>query len=169
MQCLTSREREIALLVCTSLSNKQIAQQLTEGTVNVQRRCSSARPEGPPSAIRARLTGRSRQVDGRYYEVATRGSMAERLTSVARDRIYADFLRFCAPAASDKILDIGVSDVVGDAANVLERRYFPQEQITAGGFGSRGEVKKPFPKNQYSPNAAQQTLPFQNRSIDTLS
>src|SRR5262249_37753767 len=129
MQRLTSRQREIAL-VCTSLSSKQIAQQLTEGTVNVHRRCSSARPEGPPSA---RLTGRSRQVDGRYYEVATRGSMAERLTSVARDRIYADFLRFCAPAASDKNLDIGVSDVVGDAANVLERRYFPQEQITAVG------------------------------------
>ena len=29
MQRLTSREREIALLVCTGLSNKQFAQQLT--------------------------------------------------------------------------------------------------------------------------------------------
>jgi DNA-binding NarL/FixJ family response regulator len=34
---LTSRERQIALLVCTGLSNKQIAQRLdvTEGTVKV--------------------------------------------------------------------------------------------------------------------------------------
>jgi DNA-binding NarL/FixJ family response regulator len=37
MQCLTPREREIALLVCTGLGNKQIAQELTlaEGTVKV--------------------------------------------------------------------------------------------------------------------------------------
>jgi hypothetical protein len=169
MQRLTSREREIALPVCTSLSNKHIAQQLTEGTVNVHRRCSSARPEGPPSAIRARLTGRSRQVDGRYYEVATRGSMAERLTSVARDRIYADFLRFCAPAASDKILDIGVSDVVGDAANVLERRYFPQEQITAVGLGSGEEFKESFPKIQYRQIVANQPLPFKDGSFDVVT
>ena len=37
MKALTSREREIALLVCTGLSNKQIARRLnvTEGTVKV--------------------------------------------------------------------------------------------------------------------------------------
>ena len=37
MKPLTSRERQIALLVCTGLSNKQIAQRLdvTEGTVKV--------------------------------------------------------------------------------------------------------------------------------------
>ena len=37
MQCLTPREREIALLVRTGLSNKQIARQLTvsEGTIKV--------------------------------------------------------------------------------------------------------------------------------------
>jgi DNA-binding NarL/FixJ family response regulator len=37
MEPLTSRERQIALLVCTGLSNKQIGRQLdvTEGTVKV--------------------------------------------------------------------------------------------------------------------------------------
>ena len=37
MKPLTSRERQIALLVCTGLSNKQIARRLdvTEGTVKV--------------------------------------------------------------------------------------------------------------------------------------
>jgi two-component system nitrate/nitrite response regulator NarL len=37
MKPLTSRERQIALLVCTGLSNKQIGRQLdlTEGTVKV--------------------------------------------------------------------------------------------------------------------------------------
>jgi hypothetical protein len=95
--------------------------------------------------------------------------MAERLASVARDRIYADFLRFCAPAASDKILDIGVSDVVGDAANVLERRYFPQEQVTAVGLGSGEEFKESFPKIQYRQIVANQPLPFKDGSFDVVT
>jgi DNA-binding CsgD family transcriptional regulator len=37
MQCLTPRERDVAHLICTGASNKQIARQLTvsEGTIKV--------------------------------------------------------------------------------------------------------------------------------------
>ena len=39
------------------------------------------------------------------------------------------------PSASDEILDVGVSDVINDGANVLERSYPHQHKITACGLG----------------------------------
>ena len=89
------------------------------------------------------------EFDGQYYEVATPGSLSEKLVAVARDRIYADFLRLCEPDASDTILDVGVSDVVGDAANVIERRYSVQNKITAVGLGPGDAFKVSFPKIHY--------------------
>src|SRR5690242_7970232 len=70
-------------------------------------------------------------VDQRYYQVATPGSLAERLTAYARDGIYRDFLRHARPSANSTIIDVGVSDVTGEAANVLERKYPHLNQVTA--------------------------------------
>jgi hypothetical protein len=110
-----------------------------------------------------------RQVDRHYYEVATLGSISERITAIARDRIYADFLRLCAPTAQDKILDVGVSDVVGDAANVIERRYPQQEQITAAGLGAGDEFKLSFQKIQYRQIVANKPLPFDDGAFDIVT
>src|SRR5437588_12462618 len=55
-------------------------------------------------------------LDEQYYQVAAPRSWGERLAVVARDRIYADILRHCRPAPDETILDVGVSDVVTDAA-----------------------------------------------------
>jgi len=107
--------------------------------------------------------------DGQYYEVATPGSLSEKLMAVARDRIYADFLRLCAPVASDTILDVGVSDVVGDAANVLERRYPAQDKITAAGLGAGEAFKVSFPQIQYRQIVANQALPFGDGSFDVVT
>jgi len=74
-------------------------------------------------------------IDEQYYEVAAPRSWGERLAVVARDRIYADILRHCRPASDETILDVGVSDVVTDAANMLERKYSHPERITAVGLG----------------------------------
>jgi hypothetical protein len=71
--------------------------------------------------------------------------------------------------ASDKILDVGVSDVVGDAANVLERRYFWQEQITAVGLGSGEEFKQSFSKIQYRQIVPNHPLPFKDGSFDIVT
>ena len=86
----------------------------------------------------------SNQVDRHYYEVATPGSISEKLAAIARDKIYTDFLRFCRPSASDKILDVGVSDVVGDAANVLERRYSPNAISRRSAWGVETRSRLPF-------------------------
>lgn len=65
----------------------------------------------------------TRSFDAKYYQMAPRDSLAERVAIRARDRIFDDFMRLCEPAKSDTVLDVGVSDVVNDAANVIERKY----------------------------------------------
>jgi SAM-dependent methyltransferase len=104
-------------------------------------------------------------VDGRYYEVAPPRSLGERLAIVARDRIYADFFRICRPGPEETILDLGVSDVTGDAANVLERRYPFPERVTAAGIGPGDGFRTAFPRVSYQQIAANQPLPFADGSF----
>lgn len=99
-------------------------------------------------------------VDDRYYEVMKPGSLAERLAVIARVRIYQDFLRLCRPGDDDRILDVGVSDVVGEAANLLERRYPHPRRLTAAGLGEAREFRKAFPEISYRRIAAGRPLPF---------
>lgn len=108
----------------------------------------------------------SRTVDGKYYEVATPRSFAERLMVLARDRIYGDFIRLCRPAAQETILDVGVSDVIGDGANVLERRYPHQQRLTAVGLGAAEEFRATFPGVTYRQVVANESLPFPDKSFD---
>jgi len=105
-------------------------------------------------------------VDRKYYEVATPASFAERLVIKARDRIYDDFIRICRPSPQATILDIGVSDVIGDAANVVERRYPHLTNVTAVGLGTAEEFRATFPEVTYRQIAAGQALPFADKSFD---
>ena len=108
-------------------------------------------------------------VDQRYYEVAKPGSLSERLMIRARDRIYADFLATCSPKPAETILDVGVSDVLNDGANVLERLYPNQEQITACGLGEATEFQAAFPRVRYRRVATGEPLPFANKSFDVAT
>jgi len=108
----------------------------------------------------------SRAVDGKYYEVATPRSVAERTMVRARDRIYDDFIRLCRPTSEETILDVGVSDVVGDGANVLERRYPYQQRLTAVGLGAAEEFRATFPGVTYQQVVANESLPFPDNSFD---
>jgi len=104
--------------------------------------------------------------DEQYYEVAPPRSLGERLTALARDRIYDDLMRYCRPGRDDSILDVGVSDVVNDAANVLERKYPHQDRITAVGLGEGKAFKSRYPKAAYHRIEANRPLPFAERSFD---
>jgi len=108
----------------------------------------------------------SRIVDSKYYEVATPRSFAERLMVLARDRIYDDFIRLCHPTSEETILDVGVSDVISDGANVLERRYPNQQRLTAVGLGTAREFRATFPGVTYRQVAADEALPFSDKSFD---
>jgi len=104
-------------------------------------------------------------VDEKYYQAAAPRSLGERLMIMARDRIYADFLRCCRPDPADSILDVGVSDVVNDGANMLERKYpFPQ-RITAAGLGAAEDFRAAFPAVTYRRIEANRRLPFADRSF----
>ena len=104
-------------------------------------------------------------VDQKYYQVALPGTLAERMAIKARDQIFADFMAQMRPSLSDRILDVGVSDVIGDAANVLERAYPYRRNITACGIGDGDAFRQAFPEVEYvriEPNAR---LPFGDRSF----
>lgn len=88
-------------------------------------------------------------VDEEYYREASPGSVAERLLISARNRIFQDFKTRIRPSRSDQVLDVGVSDVVNDGANVLERNYLYQNHITACGLGAGVQFKKAFPLVRY--------------------
>ena len=108
-------------------------------------------------------------VDHHYYEVAKPNSLAERILSHARDRIYDDFVRIAAPRAHETILDVGISDVIGVAANVLERRYPHSEMITAAGLGAAKEFQAAFPTVAYHQILPNKKLPFESGQFDIVT
>jgi hypothetical protein len=110
--------------------------------------------------------GATAPIDGKYYQVAAPRSLGERLVIGARDRIYADFIRLCRPAETDTVLDVGVSDVINDAANVLERAYPHPDRITAAGLGAAAEFRAAFPRVTYRQIAANAALPFADKTFD---
>jgi SAM-dependent methyltransferase len=105
-------------------------------------------------------------IDQKYYQVATPRSVGERLTIAARDRIYADFLRHCRPSPADTILDVGVSDVINEASNVLERKYPYPDRITAVGLGDGADFQAGFPRVAYRRIEANWPLPFADKAFD---
>ena len=104
--------------------------------------------------------------DAQYYQVAAPRSLGERLAIVARDRIYDDLIRYCRPGRDDTVLDVGVSDVVNDAANVLERKYPYQDRITAVGLGEGNAFNASYPKAAYRQIEANRPLPFADKTFD---
>lgn len=108
-------------------------------------------------------------VDGKYYEVVRPGSLGEYLTVAARNRIYRDFIRICRPTTDDTILDVGVSDVINDAANLVERKYPHQSQITALGLGQGTAFREAFPEISYICVEPNQSLPFDDQSFSVAT
>ena len=101
-----------------------------------------------------------------YYRAVPRQSLAERLLVAARDQIFRDFQARMRPSPSDRILDVGVSDVVNAGANFLERCYPRPGKITACGLGEGTEFQVAFPAVGYvriDPNAH---LPFDDGSFN---
>ncbi len=104
--------------------------------------------------------------DLRYYEAASPHSPGERLLIWARDRIYRDFLRLVGPRPGDRILDVGVSDVITDGSNLLERLYPHPQNITAVGLGEGSDFRDAYPDVAYRRILAGEPLPFADAAFD---
>ncbi|PSO16862.1 class I SAM-dependent methyltransferase [Bradyrhizobium sp. MOS002] len=105
-------------------------------------------------------------VDRKYYEVIKPASLGERLLIAARDRMFADFLAHTNPSSEALIVDVGVSDVISDAANFLERKYQYKGNITACGLGEASEFQGAFPEVTYKQISANERLPFDDDTFD---
>ena len=105
-------------------------------------------------------------LDQKYYQAVPAQSLSESVLIAARDGIYEDFLEQCRPRASDRILDVGVSDIVNDAANLVERKYPYPDRITAAGLGAADKFRETFPKVTYTRIEANRPLPFADKHFD---
>lgn len=108
----------------------------------------------------------SEVVDRKYYQAVPANSLAERVLVAARERIFQDLMARMRPAPSDRILDVGVSDVINDGANVLERAYPHQDKITACGIGEGHDFQAAFPEVDYVRIEPSARLPFDDDSFD---
>ena len=105
-------------------------------------------------------------IDHEYYTSVPANSFSERLLVLARDRIYQDFIARMTPNSSDRILDVGVSDVINSGANVLERSYPHLRNVTACGLGAGRDFGQAFPDVNYRQIEPNTRLPFSNGSFD---
>ena len=105
-------------------------------------------------------------VDARYYEATAPKSLSEKVLVWAREAMYRDFDRLVAPTATDKILDVGVSDVINDGANMLEWRYPHRKNITAAGLGEGALFRAAYPEAAYRQIQPGAALPFADRQFD---
>jgi hypothetical protein len=110
--------------------------------------------------------GVSDPLDQKYYQPLPAQSLSEYMLTAARDCIYEDFLKYLRPRASDRILSVGASDVVNDAANMVERKYPYPDRITVAGLGDAGEFRKAFPRVTYTQIEANRSLPFADKHFD---
>jgi hypothetical protein len=111
----------------------------------------------------------SAAIDAKYYEVVKPASFAERILIQARDRIYRDFLDRMQPSAESTIVDVGVSDVVSGGANVLERKYPHQSQITACAITDAPDFCSAFPLVKFQRIQPNRALPFADASFDVAT
>jgi hypothetical protein len=70
------------------------------------------------------------------------------------------------PSPKSRIVDIGISDVVSDGANVLERNYPHLQNVTACGLGSAENFQRAFPAVHYRQIEPNAPLPFEDNAFD---
>lgn len=117
------------------------------------------------SAQDLRSTDEETARDGVYYDSFQTSAIARGLVRLARDRIYRDFIRWMAPRKGERILDIGVSDVITDESNVIERNYPYPQDIVCAGLGDGASVLNAYPGVGYRRIDQGKPLPFADREF----
>ncbi len=127
---------------------------------------SSASTIPPVITIGCRSLTMTNAVDGKDYQFITQNSLPERLLIRGRDHIYTDFVAQINSRDLDSIIDVGVSDIINDGANVLERKYPFLEQITACGLGEATAFREAFARCAYHRIVPHALLPFDDQTFE---
>ncbi len=106
-------------------------------------------------------------VDNLYYEVATPDSVPEKIMIAARDAMCRLYFENFGASPDDRIIDIGVSDVITGGDNIIERRHPFPATITAVGLGHGEAFCKAFPSVEYLQIETGTSLPFADRHFTT--
>jgi hypothetical protein len=104
----------------------------------------------------------------RQYNVAAPDSLAVRLATWQRRRMYARFLESAAVSERDSILDVGVtSDRSYTSSNYLEAWHPWKDRITAAGIDDASFLEQQYPGMRFV-YANGLRLPFADRSFDVV-
>lgn len=102
------------------------------------------------------------------YNVAAPNSLAVRVATWQRRRMYGRFLSDAGVTEDDTILDVGVtSDQSYESSNYLEAWYPRKNQIVAVGIDDASFLERRYPGLQFI-YANGLKLPFANRSFDVV-
>lgn len=104
----------------------------------------------------------------RQYNVAAPDSLAVRIATWQRGKMYARFVEDCGITSYDSILDLGVtSDRSYTSSNYLEALHPHKERITAAGIDDASFLETQYPGVKFI-YANGLNLPFPDRSFDVV-
>src|SRR6266536_1231038 len=104
----------------------------------------------------------------RQYNIAAPDSMAVRIATWQRRKMYARFVEDCGVTRHDSILDLGVtSDRSYASSNYLETWHPHKERITAAGIDDASFLEAQYPGVRFV-YANGLNLPFSDRSFDVV-
>ncbi len=102
------------------------------------------------------------------YNVARPDSLAIRVTAMMRRRMYERFLAVSGLAATETVIDVGVTSDRGYvSSNYLEAWYPHKDKLTAAGMDDAGFLEKEFPGVRFL-FANGKALPFAEGAFDVV-
>lgn len=106
--------------------------------------------------------------DAHYYDAMKPGSLAERLGVRARKAMFEELMRRCRPSPEFKVVDIGVSAVETDAANLFERLYPWPGAVTCCGLDSAALPAELAARIKFVRIESGKPFPFEDGAFDLL-